>query len=99
MRFGLGDGNCGGCGGCCCFGSGCNCDNSRGNVLPLVLGVLLVLSILLSAVLRMPGALRRAVAMVADETQEMYWAESAVLGLSFSTSSPYWLFSLCFFPS
>lgn len=51
----------------------------RGSVLPLVLGVLLVLSILLSAMLRMPGTLRRAVAIVADETQEMYLAESAVL--------------------
>ena len=51
----------------------------RGNALPLVLGVLLVLSILLSAMLRMPGTLRRTVAIVADETQEMYWAESAVL--------------------
>ena len=79
MRFGLGDGNCSWCGGWCCFGSGCNCENSRGNVLPLVLGVLLVLSVLLSAMLRMPGTLRRTVAMVADETQEMYWAESAVL--------------------
>ena len=51
----------------------------RGNALPLVLGVLLMLSILLSAMLRMPGTLRRTVAIVADETQEMYWAESAVL--------------------
>ena len=66
MRFRRGDGN-------------CNCDNFRGNVLPLVLGVLLVLSILLSAMLRMPGTLRRAVSIVADETQEMYLAESAVL--------------------
>ena len=66
MRFRRGDGN-------------CNCDNSRGNVLPLVLGVLLVISILLSAMLRMPGTLRRAVSIVADETQEMYLAESAVL--------------------
>ena len=79
MRFGHGDGSCRWCCGWFCFVNGCNCDNSRGNVLPLVLGVLLVLSILLSAMLRMPGALRRAVAMVADETQEMYWAESAVL--------------------
>ena len=51
----------------------------HGNVLPLVLGVLLVLSLLLSAMLRMPGTLRRTVAIVADETQEMYLAESAVL--------------------
>ena len=50
-----------------------------GNVLPLVLGLLLVLSILVTAMLRMPGALRRNVSLVAKETQEMYLAESAVL--------------------
>ncbi len=51
----------------------------RGNVLLLVLGLLLVLSFLLMAMLRIPGTLRRSVAIVAKETQEMYWAESAVL--------------------
>ena len=51
----------------------------RGNVLPLVLGLLLMLSILVTAMLRMPGALRRNVSLVAKETQEMYLAESAVL--------------------
>ena len=51
----------------------------RGSVLPLVLGVLLVLSILVTSMLRLPGPLRRTVALVAKETQEMYWAESAVL--------------------
>jgi hypothetical protein len=51
----------------------------RGNVLPLVLGILLVLSILVTSMLRMPGTLRRTVALVAKETQEMYLAESAVL--------------------
>lgn len=50
-----------------------------GNVLPLVLGLLLVLSILVTAMLRMPGTLRRTVLLVAKETQEMYFAESAVL--------------------
>ena len=50
-----------------------------GNVLPLVLGLLLVLSILVTAMLKMPGALRRNVSLVAKETQEMYFAESAVL--------------------
>jgi len=50
-----------------------------GNVLPLVLGLLLVLSILVTAMLRMPGTLRRNVSIVAKETQEMYLAESAVL--------------------
>ena len=50
-----------------------------GNVLPLVLGLLLVLSILVTAMLKMPGALRRNVSLVAKETQEMYLAESAVL--------------------
>ncbi|WP_290760794.1 hypothetical protein [Fibrobacter sp. UBA4297] len=50
-----------------------------GNVLPLVLGLLLVLSILMTAMLRMPGTLRRTVLLVANETQEMYFAESAVL--------------------
>lgn len=50
-----------------------------GNVLPLVLGLLLVLSILMTAMLRMPGTLRRNVSLVAKETQEMYFAESAVL--------------------
>lgn len=50
-----------------------------GNVLPLVLGLLLVLSILMTAMLRMPGTLRRTVLLVAKETQEMYLAESAVL--------------------
>ncbi|SOD12251.1 hypothetical protein SAMN06298224_0588 [Fibrobacter sp. UWB16] len=50
-----------------------------GNVLPLVLGLLLVLSILVTSMLRMPGALRRNVSLVAKETQEMYLAESAVL--------------------
>lgn len=50
-----------------------------GNVLPLVLGLLLVLSILVTAMLKMPGALRRNISLVAKETQEMYLAESAVL--------------------
>ena len=50
-----------------------------GSALPLVLGVLLVLSILMTAMLRMPGVLRRTVALVAKETQEMYLAESAVI--------------------
>ena len=50
-----------------------------GNVLPLVLGLLLVLSILMTSMLRMPGTLRRNVSLVAKETQEMYLAESAVL--------------------
>ena len=50
-----------------------------GNVLPLVLGLLLVLSILVTSMLRMPGVLRRNVSLVAKETQEMYFAESAVL--------------------
>ena len=50
-----------------------------GNVLPLVLGLLLVLSILVTSMLRMPGVLRRNVSLVAKETQEMYLAESAVL--------------------
>ena len=50
-----------------------------GNVLPLVLGLLLVLSILVTSMLRMPGMLRRNVSLVAKETQEMYFAESAVL--------------------
>jgi cytoskeletal protein CcmA (bactofilin family) len=44
-----------------------------------VLGLLLVLSILVTAMLKMPGALRRNVSLVAKETQEMYLAESAVL--------------------
>ena len=50
-----------------------------GNVLPLVLELLLVLSILVTSMLRMPGTLRRNVLLVAKETQEMYFAESAVL--------------------
>ena len=50
-----------------------------GNVLPLVLGLLLVLSILVTAMLKMPGTLRRNVSLVTKETQEMYFAESAVL--------------------
>ena len=50
-----------------------------GNVLPLVLGLLLVLSILVTAMLKMPGTLRRNISLVAKETQEMYLAESAVL--------------------
>lgn len=50
-----------------------------GNVLPLVLGVLLVLSILMTVLLRLPGTLRRTVAFVANETQNMYLAESAVI--------------------
>ena len=50
-----------------------------GNVLPLVLGLLLVLSILVTSMLRMPGTLRRNVSLVTKETQEMYFAESAVL--------------------
>lgn len=53
--------------------------SARGNVLPLVLGVLLVLSILAMSMLRMPGTLRRTVAIIANETQEMYLAESAVI--------------------
>jgi len=71
MRFRCDDGHGGRC------GDGCNC--CRGNVLPLVLVVLLVLSILAMVMLRVPGTLRRTVEMVARETQEMYWAESAVL--------------------
>ena len=51
----------------------------RGSALPLVLGVLLVLSILMTVMLRMPGVLRRTVTLVAYETQEMYFAESAVI--------------------
>jgi hypothetical protein len=51
----------------------------RGSVLPLVLGILLVLSILVTSLLRLPGPLRRTVTLVAKETQEMYSAESAVL--------------------
>ena len=50
-----------------------------GNIFPLVLGLLLVLSILVTAMLRMPGTLCRNVSIVAKETQEMYLAESAVL--------------------
>ena len=53
--------------------------SARGSVLPLVLGVLLVLSILVTSMLRLPGPLRRTVVLVAKETQEMYRAESAVL--------------------
>lgn len=53
--------------------------SARGNVLTLVLYVLLVLSILVTAMLRLPGALRRNVSLVAKETQEMYLAESAVI--------------------
>ena len=55
------------------------CRLARGNALPLVLGVLLVLSILVTAMLRLPGPLRRTVALIANETQEMYLAESAVI--------------------
>jgi hypothetical protein len=51
----------------------------RGNVLPFVLIALSVLLILVMAMLRLPGSLRRTVALVACETQEMYLAESAVL--------------------
>ena len=50
-----------------------------GNVLPLVLGLLLVLSFLMTSMLRMPGALQRNISLIANETQEMYLAESAVL--------------------
>lgn len=53
--------------------------SERGNVLPLVLTLLLVLSILLTTMLRLPGSLRRTVSIVSNETQEMYFAESAVL--------------------
>ena len=52
---------------------------ARGSALPLVLGVLLVLSILMTAMLRLPGPLRRTVSLIASETQEMYLAESAVI--------------------
>ena len=51
----------------------------RGSALPLVLGVLLVMSILVTGMLRLPGTVRRTVKLVANETQEMYLAESAVL--------------------
>ena len=51
----------------------------RGSTLPLVLGVLLVMSILVTGMLRLPGAVRRTVKRVANETQEMDVAESAVL--------------------
>ena len=52
---------------------------ARGSALPLVLGVLLVLSILMTSMLRLPGPLRRTVSLIANETQEMYLAESAVI--------------------
>ena len=52
---------------------------ARGSALPLVLGVLLVLSILMTSMLRLPGPLRRTVLLIANETQEMYLAESAVI--------------------
>lgn len=52
---------------------------ARGSALPLVLGVLLVLSILMTSMLRLPGPLRRTVSLIASETQEMYLAESAVI--------------------
>ena len=52
---------------------------ARGSALPLVLGVLLLLSFLMTAMLRLPGPLHRTVALVANETQEMYLAESAVI--------------------
>jgi len=38
-----------------------------------------LISILMTAMLRMPGVLRRTLALVAKETQEMYLAESAVI--------------------
>jgi hypothetical protein len=50
-----------------------------GSVLPFVLCLLLVLSILVTSMLRLPGVLRRTVRLVANETQEMYLAESAVI--------------------
>ena len=52
---------------------------ARGSALPLVLGVLLVLSILMTSMLRLPGPLRRTVSLIASESQEMYLAESAVI--------------------
>ena len=55
------------------------CMLARGSALPLVLGVLLVLSILMTSMLRLPGPLRRTVSLIANETQEMYLAESAVI--------------------
>ena len=48
-----------------------------GNVLPLVLGLLLVLSFLMTSMLRMPGALQRNISLIANET--LFMSDASLL--------------------
>ncbi len=50
-----------------------------GAVLPLVLGILLAVTILLTSLLQMPGGMRRAAMRSAQKQQQIYDAESALI--------------------
>ena len=59
-----------------------NCDfrvNKRGAVLTLALGILLVVTLLLTSLLQMPGGVRRVAKHRAQMQQQIYDAESAVI--------------------
>lgn len=51
----------------------------RGAVLPLVLGIIFAISLLLSVLLQLPGGVRRRAVMAAEELQQIYDGESALL--------------------
>lgn len=51
----------------------------RGAVLPLVLGILLAVTLLLTSLLQMPGGVRRAALRQLQEQQRIYDAESALI--------------------
>ena len=56
-----------------------NTESRSGYILALVMGILLVLGILLSALLRLPGGVRHLVVRESREVQKVYDAESALL--------------------
>ena len=55
------------------------CMSRRGAVLPLVLGILLAVTLLLTSLLQMPGGVRRVAMHRAQKQQQIYDAESALI--------------------
>ena len=55
------------------------CMSRRGAVLPLVLGILLAVTLLLTSLLQMPGGVRRVAKHRAQKQQQIYDAESALI--------------------
>ena len=53
--------------------------NKKGAVLPLVLGILLTVTLLLTSLLQMPGGVRRVAMHRAQKQQQIYDAESALI--------------------